>query len=90
MSRKTSTTVYLDEEQIEQLAAMSKEKQTPVAALIRNGIDLILSKSPEEGGETGRLLEEFKEVKNELKAYKNLVHALLERIEKLESQLPTK
>ena len=38
MSRKTSTTVYLTEELLQQLRTASRETKVPMAELIRQGV----------------------------------------------------
>lgn len=42
---KVSTSVYLEEEQLERLEQLSKRTGKPVAALIRDGIDLALERN---------------------------------------------
>ena len=43
MSRMTSTTVYLTEEQLEGLRAASRRRQRPMAMLLREAVDALLS-----------------------------------------------
>ncbi|MBJ80720.1 MAG: transcriptional regulator [Myxococcales bacterium] len=40
--KKISTTVYLTQEQINQLKELNQRTKVPVAAYIREGIDLVL------------------------------------------------
>ena len=42
--RKVSTTIYITEEQNEQLKRLNDETKVPVAEYIRQGIDLILER----------------------------------------------
>ena len=42
--KKISTTVYITQEQSEQLKLLNKKTKVPVAEYIREGIDLVLSK----------------------------------------------
>lgn len=42
---KKSTTVFLEEEQIERLKLLSERTHVPVAFYIREGVDLVLAKS---------------------------------------------
>jgi len=44
MRKKISTTVYITEEQNEQLKALNAKTKVPIAEYIRQGIDLILDK----------------------------------------------
>ena len=44
MRKKISTTVYITEEQNEQLKALNAKTKVPIAEYIRQGIDLILEK----------------------------------------------
>lgn len=48
MMRRVSTTIYLDPEQAEQLKLISEQTKVPVAALVREGIDLMLAKRADE------------------------------------------
>ena len=41
--KKISTTVYLTQEQINQLKELNQRTKVPVAAYIREGIDLVLA-----------------------------------------------
>jgi predicted DNA-binding protein len=43
--RKVTTTVYIEPDQDEQLKALSERTGVPVAAYIRQGIDLVLEKN---------------------------------------------
>lgn len=42
--KKISTTVYITQEQSEQLKLLNKKTKVPVAEYIREGIDLVLQK----------------------------------------------
>jgi hypothetical protein len=42
--KKISTTVYITQEQSEQLKLLNKKTKVPVAEYIREGIDLVLNK----------------------------------------------
>jgi hypothetical protein len=42
--KKISTTVYITQEQSEQLKLLNKKTKVPVAEYIREGIDLVLAK----------------------------------------------
>ncbi|HEY3353433.1 MAG TPA: ribbon-helix-helix domain-containing protein [Polyangia bacterium] len=44
MRKKISTTVYITQEQSEQLKLLHKKTKVPVAEYIREGIDLILQR----------------------------------------------
>lgn len=44
MSKKITTTVYITEEQNQQLKELNKRTKVPVAEYIREGIDLALQK----------------------------------------------
>jgi predicted DNA-binding protein len=44
MRKKISTTVYITQEQSEQLKALHRKTKVPVAEYIREGIDLILQR----------------------------------------------
>ena len=44
MRKKISTTVYITEDQNEQLKALNAKTKVPIAEYIRQGIDLILEK----------------------------------------------
>ena len=44
MNRKTTTTIYLTEEQQTLLKELSQRSKVPVAEYIRQGVDLILKK----------------------------------------------
>ena len=47
MSKKVSTTVYLTEEQLEALKALSERTRVPAAEYIREGVDLVLERHGE-------------------------------------------
>ena len=42
MPRRTSTTVYLDADQLERLRALSARSRVPIAAIVREGVELAL------------------------------------------------
>jgi predicted DNA-binding protein len=44
MRKKISTTVYITQEQAEQLKLLHKKTKVPVAEYIREGIDLVLQR----------------------------------------------
>lgn len=47
MRKKKSTTIYITEEQDDQLKQLNQKTKVPVAEYIRQGIDLILEKNKE-------------------------------------------
>jgi len=47
MRKKISTTVYITQEQSEQLKLLHKKTKVPVAEYIREGIDLVLARYAE-------------------------------------------
>ena len=59
MRRKTPTTCYLRQDQLEALRVLNKQSRVPVAALIREGVDMVLEE---------RLTPEMRAELEELKA----------------------
>lgn len=46
--RRISTTVYLDDEQLDDLKAISRRTMIPMAAIIRQGINMVLLRYEDE------------------------------------------
>lgn len=46
VARKTSTTLYLEEQQLEELRALSARQRVPMAVLIREALRRMLASGP--------------------------------------------
>ncbi len=63
--KKVTTTIYITEEQSENLKALHQKTKVPIAEYIRQGIDLILEQRRGDlPGEQLSLLNAFNETKN--------------------------
>lgn len=87
MSDKILTNVWLEREQRERITATGKG----MAETIREAIDFYLNSGvTEKDGAEQKLLQDVETLKTEIGIHRLAITALVERINKLESQLPEK